>query len=92
MEWILTFENGNLRLLLNAYLPVVALLSLILLLPIFFEWVAVSYERRKTQSDIERSVLDRYFVYQIATIYISVTAGSLWKSAADIINHPSAVF
>lgn len=92
MDWILEYDNGNLALLLNAYLPVVALLGLILILPIIFEWVARSYEKRKTTSDVQRSLLGRYFYYQLANIYISVTAGSLWKSAADIIARPSAAF
>jgi Uncharacterized integral membrane protein len=90
MEWILEYDNGNLALFINAYLPVVALLGLIMLLPIIFDWVARSYEKRKTQSDVQRSLVGRYFYYQLANIYISVTAGSLWKSAADIIARPSA--
>ena len=90
MDWILDYDNGSLRLLINAYLPVVALLGLILLLPIIFEWVATSYEKRKTQSDVQQSIVGRYFYYQLANIYISVTAGSLLKSAADIIARPSA--
>eukprot|EP00557_Chaetoceros_sp_GSL56_P003961 CAMPEP_0176502360 /NCGR_PEP_ID=MMETSP0200_2-20121128/14707_1 /TAXON_ID=947934 /ORGANISM="Chaetoceros sp., Strain GSL56" /LENGTH=1124 /DNA_ID=CAMNT_0017901417 /DNA_START=137 /DNA_END=3511 /DNA_ORIENTATION=+ len=90
MEWILDYDNGNLALFINAYLPVVALLGLIMLLPIIFDWVARSYEKRKTQSDVQRSLVGRYFYYQLANIYISVTAGSLWKSAADIIARPSS--
>jgi len=89
MEWILEYDNGNLAVLVNAYLPVVGFLGLIMILPIIFEWVAYSYERRKTRSDVEQSVVSRYFYYQLANIYISVTAGSLWKSAADIIERPS---
>jgi hypothetical protein len=90
MEWILEYDNGNLKGFINAYLPVVALLGLILILPIVFEWVGKSYEKRKTHSDIQRSIVGRYFYYQLANIYISVTAGSLWKSAADILARPSA--
>lgn len=90
MDWILDYDNGSLALFINAYLPVLALLGLILILPIIFEGVARSYEKRKTHSDIQQSLVGRYFYYQLANIYISVTAGSLWKSAADIIARPSA--
>jgi len=34
-------------------------------------------------------MLGRYFYYQVFNIYITVTAGSLGKSFADILNHPS---
>jgi len=90
MDWILDYDNGSLKLFINSYLPVVALLGLILLLPIIFQWVATFYEKRKTQSDVQQSLVGRYFYYQLANIYISVTAGSLLKSAADIIARPSA--
>ncbi len=90
MEWILEYDNGSLKGFINAYLPVVGLLGLILILPLVFEWVGTSYEKRKTRSDIQRSIVGRYFYYQLANIYISVTAGSLLKSAADILARPSA--
>lgn len=51
----------------------------------------MAYERRKTFSDIQGSLMRRYFYYQLANIYISVTAGSLWRSLADIIDRPSNV-
>lgn len=91
MEWILTYQGGALTAFINGYLPVLALLGIILILPVLFEWIAVTYERRKTFSDIQGSILRRYFYYQLANIYITATAGSLWKSLADIIDHPSNV-
>eukprot|EP00550_Attheya_septentrionalis_P009222 CAMPEP_0198291930 /NCGR_PEP_ID=MMETSP1449-20131203/9268_1 /TAXON_ID=420275 /ORGANISM="Attheya septentrionalis, Strain CCMP2084" /LENGTH=1076 /DNA_ID=CAMNT_0043990617 /DNA_START=67 /DNA_END=3297 /DNA_ORIENTATION=- len=91
MDWIETFDGGNLYGFINGYLPVMALLTLILVLPFIFTWIASKYERRKTFSDIQESILGRYFYYQLANIYITVTAGSLWKSLADILDHPSNV-
>lgn len=78
MEWILTSGDGSVSKFLNGYLPVVALLCLILILPLMFELVARKYERRKTTSDVQNSMLGRYFFYQIVNIYITVSAGSLW--------------
>ena len=91
MGWMLTFHGGTLTNFVNGYLPVVALLTLVLILPVIFEFVARVYERRKTISDVQSSMLSRYFYYQLANIYVSVTAGSILKSLADIIDHPSNI-
>lgn len=65
MDWILAFNNGSLASFINGYLPVVALLVLIMILPVIFGLVATNYEHRRTQSDIQRSILGRYFYYQV---------------------------
>ena len=73
----------------NGYLPVVLLMLLIILLPIVFEWIALNYETRKTHSGVQESVLERYFLYLLANIYITVSSASLWDSLSDIIDDPS---
>jgi hypothetical protein len=88
LDWITDVHGGQYRPLINGYLPVITLLGLILLLPIIFKWVAEAYEKRKTFSGVEDSVANRYFYYQLANIYITVTAGALWTSLAEIIDHP----
>lgn len=88
LDWIEDIHGGSYRALINGYLPVITLLGLILLLPIIFKAVAESYEKRKTFSGVEDSVANRYFYYQLANIYITVTAGALWTSLAEIIDHP----
>jgi Calcium-dependent channel, 7TM region, putative phosphate len=89
MEWILYVHGGSFGRFVNGYLPVVALLTLISVLPVIFEYIAVKYERRKTISDVQSSMLGRYFYYQLANIYVTVTAGSILRSLAEILNHPS---
>ena len=37
---------------------------------------------------MQNSIVGRYFYYQLANIYITVTAGAIWTSLADIIDHP----
>ena len=88
LEWVAEIHGGSWKSLINGYLPVVALLGLILLLPFLFDWVATSYEKRKTLSGVQNSIVGRYFYYQLANIYITVTAGAIWTSLADIIDHP----
>ena len=91
MEWILTFHGGTLSSFVNGYLPVVALLAFIMILPVLFEFLAVNYEHRKTFSDVQASMMGRYFYYQVANVYVSVTAGSIYRSLAQIIDHPSSL-
>lgn len=71
MEWISDFDEGKLKVLINAYLPVLALLALIMVLPILFEAIAIYYEKRKTLSDVNKSVVSRYFYYQVSAIFES---------------------
>jgi hypothetical protein len=74
--------------LINSYLPVVAMLGLIMLLPVVFRWVAEHYEQRKKKSSVERSIIGRFFYYQLANIFITVTAGSIWQALYEILDHP----
>ena len=92
MGWILSSNDDRLASLINGYLPVLALLALIMILPMIFEWIAVAYEKRKTHSDVQQSILNRYFYYQLGNIYITVTAGSIWDSLFDIMQAPSSAF
>lgn len=85
LHWLSNFTDSQSMAYIDAYLPVLALLGLIQLLPIVFEWVALLYENRKTKSDIQRSILKRYFFFQLANIYVTVTAGSLWDSLNEVV-------
>jgi len=91
MAWIETLNGGAVAGFVNGYLPVVLLLSLIMVLPMIFHVLALHYEDRKTQSDIQKSIIGRYFYYQLANIYITVTAGSVLDSLGEIVEHPSNI-
>ena len=67
LGWITDGGNEELISLINSYLPVVALLTLILILPYIFEAVAIYYEHRKTLSDVTRTTVSRYFYYQVSS-------------------------
>ena len=62
-----------------------------MILPHVFSAVALHYEDRKTQSDIQKSIIGRYFYYQLANVYITVTAGSILDSLGEIVEHPSSI-
>jgi hypothetical protein len=56
----------------NGYLPVVLLLVIILILPHIFYGIALHYEDRKTESDVQSSIIGRYFYYQVILSHSSV--------------------
>mmetsp|Transcript_29380 Transcript_29380/g.66372 ORF Transcript_29380/g.66372 Transcript_29380/m.66372 type:complete len:1055 (-) Transcript_29380:9-3173(-) len=87
-EGLANWRGGAYTSMINSYLPVIALLGLILLLPLIFDRIAILYEQRKTRSGVENSIVGRYFWYQLANIYITVTAGTIWTSLSAIIDHP----
>jgi hypothetical protein len=65
LEWVGQIAVGTWKPFVNDYLPVITLLGLILLLPILFTWIATSYEKRKTISGVQNSIVGRYFYYQV---------------------------
>eukprot|EP00581_Thalassiosira_minuscula_P017487 CAMPEP_0183711430 /NCGR_PEP_ID=MMETSP0737-20130205/6933_1 /TAXON_ID=385413 /ORGANISM="Thalassiosira miniscula, Strain CCMP1093" /LENGTH=1006 /DNA_ID=CAMNT_0025939935 /DNA_START=103 /DNA_END=3123 /DNA_ORIENTATION=+ len=91
MAWINTLNGGEVANFVNGYLPVVLLLTIIMILPHIFYAVALHYEDRKTASDVQKSIIGRYFYYQLANIFITVTAGSILDSLGEIIEHPSNI-
>ncbi|CAM9933496.1 unnamed protein product, partial [Hapterophycus canaliculatus] len=73
------------------YLPVVLLLLLMMVLPFFFQALAYRYERRKSHSEVQQSILTRYFTYQVANIYVTVASGSIVSAIQEIIADPSSI-
>jgi hypothetical protein len=92
LSWVSNVASGDFAAFLNGYLPVIALIALIAALPPVFTLVAAKYERRKSESDIQHSLLKRFFYYQLANVYVTVTAGSILDSLAEILDHPSNAF
>ena len=64
-SWIGTVGGGHLTTFVNGYLPVVTLLTIIGILPTIFASIGEKFESRKTRSDVQRSILGRYFNYQV---------------------------
>jgi hypothetical protein len=57
-------------------LSVVILLCFLLILPFIFDWVARNYECMKLESEIQNSIMNRYFWYQLINVYVTVGLGS----------------
>ncbi|CAN0039926.1 unnamed protein product [Ectocarpus sp. 4 AP-2014] len=63
-----------------------------LVLPFLFQQaLAYRYERRKSHSEVQQSILTRYFTYQIANIYITVASGSIISALQEILDDPTSV-
>jgi hypothetical protein len=90
-SWIESYQNSLVYKLLNEYLAVVVLLILLALLPFVFDFVARFYEGLKCESEIQDLIMTRYFYYQLANVYVTVTAGTIFGSINDIIQHPGNI-
>ena len=55
-----------------AILPVVVLLSILNLLPLIFQAVARFYERLKSHSEVDLSVVERFFRFQFVNVYVAI--------------------
>lgn len=89
--WLNTYRNTIIYEVLNDYLAVALLLILLSVLPIVFDLVARSYEGLKLESEIQNSIMTRYFYYQLANVFVSVGLGSIASSLHQIIESPSSV-
>jgi len=94
VEWVQDFRKSQdlLFTFLSSYVPVLALMSLMYLLPFLLEWFARVYEGHKVKSEIQRLVMGRYLNYMLATLYVTVMSGSLAKALAQILKSPQLAF
>lgn len=76
----------------NSYLTSVLLLICIAVLPLIFDFIARSYEGLKLESDVQNSIMKRYFYYQLANVFVSVGLGSISGSLQEIIESPRSIF
>lgn len=72
LSWLQDLGGGQLTTFVNGYLPVVALLTIIGILPSLFKKIAYTFESRKTQSDVQNSILGRYFYYQVNSTLFAI--------------------
>lgn len=90
-SWLSVYQDTELYQVANDYLAVLLLVILLALLPLIFDMIARNYEGLKLESEIQNSIMMRYFYYQLANVYITVTAGSVFSSLHQIINHPGKI-
>ncbi len=59
------------------FLSVIILLIFLLILPFGFDFLARYYECMKLESEIQNSIMTRYFYYQLVNIYVIVGLGGI---------------
>lgn len=74
---------------LNNYMAIGLLLAVLSSLPILFDFISRSYEGIKLESEIQNSILARYFYYQLANVFVAVGLGSIATRLNDLLNNPS---
>lgn len=92
-HWLKTvFDyNSTLRAFLTGFLPTLALILLMSLLPAIFERFARE-EGITSHSEMERRSLERlYFVYVVNVFFVTLIAGSVMTALKQIIDNPTGI-
>ena len=90
--WLHSYSGTLAYQMFNSYLASSVLLGLLAALPFFFNIIARSYEGLKLKSEIQNSIMTRYFYYQLANVFVSVYAGSIVSALQEIVDSPSSIF
>ncbi|KAJ1387537.1 hypothetical protein B484DRAFT_409874, partial [Ochromonadaceae sp. CCMP2298] len=91
MPWVQKYQDTMVYNFLNNYMTMGLLLVLLAVLPYLFDFIARDYEGIKTESEIQNSIMTRYFYYQLANVYVSVGLGSLASSLREILADPLSI-
>lgn len=71
----------------------IVLLIFLLLLPFVFDTLARYYEGYKLESEIQNSIMTRYFYYQLINVYVTVgfSGSNLWYQIYEILLKPATI-
>jgi len=90
-SWLQAYQDSLVYKLLNQYLAVMVLLILLAVLPFIFDFTSRFYEGLKCESEIQDLIMTRYFYYQLANVYVTVTAGTIIGGIHDILDNPGSI-
>jgi hypothetical protein len=76
---------------LNNTLSIGLLLVLLNSLPVIFDFISRKYEGIKLESEIQNSIMNRLFYYQLANVFVAVGLGSIATSLNEIFINPSSI-
>ncbi|KAJ0455818.1 putative calcium-dependent channel, 7TM region phosphate [Helianthus annuus] len=84
-------DQTTIRTVLGAYLPQLALIVFLALLPKFLLFLSKE-EGLTSESHAERGASGKYFYFSVFNVFIGVTlGGTLFDSLKDIENHPNSI-
>lgn len=69
------------------------MLIFLIILPYIFDYVARYYEGLKLESEIQNSIMTRYFYYQLINIYVTVgfSGSNLWAQLLQTLTKPQTL-
>jgi hypothetical protein len=69
------------------------MLIFLIILPYIFDYVARFYEGLKLESEIQNSIMTRYFFYQLINVYVTVgfSGSNLWRQLMQILTKPQTL-
>ena len=76
---------------LNNYMAIGLLLMLLNSLPLIFDFISRRYERIKLESEIQNLIMDRYFKYQLANVFVAVQIGTIAIRLNEVLSNPSCI-
>jgi hypothetical protein len=85
------FAHSRFYSLVTLYLPVLALLLLLEVLPALLYQLARCYEGMKSRSSTHLLTMRRYWRFQLATIFVAVLSGSISDSLKSILEQPASI-
>lgn len=88
--WLDQYKNSPVYQFFNSYLYLGLLLILLAILPFIFDIIARNYQGLKLESEIQNTIMLRYFYYQLANVYVALL-GSLTTAINAIIAHPATI-
>ena len=58
-----------------------------------FDFLARYYEGMKLESEVQNSIMTRYFYYQLINVYVTVgfSGNNLWSQLVSIIGRPQTL-
>ena len=92
LTFLQKYNNTTVYIFLNNYLALLILLILLTILPFIFDIIARNYEGLKLESEIQNTIMNRYFYYQLANVFVSLGLGSIINKLHDILNNPYSIF
>lgn len=71
----------------------VVMLVFLLILPFIFDALARYYEGMKLESEIQNSIMTRYFYYQLINVYVTVgfSGSNLWFQIIETLQKPQSL-
>mmetsp|Transcript_14481 Transcript_14481/g.34193 ORF Transcript_14481/g.34193 Transcript_14481/m.34193 type:complete len:922 (-) Transcript_14481:189-2954(-) len=90
-QWVHDFSTSSIGERVVGYLPVLALMLLLILLPYGLQVVCDRIEGQKRKSNLQRQVLFRNLGFQIATLWCTVFSATISRTLTEIAEKPACL-